>query len=77
MKYSKEMYKQKLIEFFNRHDKSKLSIVNEISERFPEQQEDVFKHLTSIYAKLEGTSEITVSNESLFSVPSSANSGIA
>lgn len=77
MEYSKEMYKQKLTEFFNRHDTSKLSIVDEIAERFPDRQEDVFNHLTAVYSKIEGTDDVTISNDSIFSVPSSANTGIA
>lgn len=77
MEYNKEMYKQKLTEFFNRHDKSKLSIVDEIADRFPKRQADVFNHLTAVYSKLEGTDEVTISNDSIFSVPTSANSGIA
>lgn len=71
------MYKQKLTEFFNRHDTSKLSIVDEITDRFPNRQEEVFNHLTAVYSKLEGTDDVTISNDSIFSVPSSANSGIA
>jgi hypothetical protein len=76
MEYSKEMYKQKLAEFFQRHDKSKLEIVDDIAERFPKRQEDVFKHLTAIYSKIEGTDEVTISNDSIFSIPTSANSGV-
>lgn len=77
MKYSEEMYKQKLNEFFERHDKSKLSIVDDIVEKFPDRQEDVFKHLAATYSKIEGTDEVVISNDSIFSVPPNANTGVA
>tara|TARA_B100000508_G_scaffold55003_3_gene42744 strand:- start:122260 stop:122493 length:234 start_codon:yes stop_codon:yes gene_type:complete len=77
MNYSKEMYKQKLNEFFNRHDQSKLHLVDKIADQFPDQQEEVFKHLTAIYAKKEGTDDVIISEDSIFSVPTGANSGIA
>lgn len=77
MEYSDEMYRQKLREFFERHDKEKLTIVDEIADKFPEKQEAVFKHLTALYAKKEGTDDVVISNDSIFSVPTSANSGIA
>ena len=77
MKYSEDLYRQKLSEFFERHDKEKLSIVDDILEKFPKKQEEVFKHLTALYAKKEGTDDVVVSNSSIFSVPTEANSGIA
>lgn len=76
MEYSEEMYRQKLREFFERHDKEKLTIVDDIAEKFPNDQEAVFKHLTALYSKKEGTDDIVISNDSIFSVPTKANTGV-
>ncbi|MGM0479089.1 MAG: hypothetical protein ACQERC_07675 [Bacteroidota bacterium] len=76
MKYPKDLYEQKLNEFFDRHDPEKKAIAKKIVERFPERQEDVFNHLTAIYAKKEGTDEFIISDDSILSVPTGPNSGV-
>ncbi|MCC5923876.1 MAG: hypothetical protein JJT77_08825 [Crocinitomicaceae bacterium] len=75
MNYPKELFEQKLNEFFDRQDPSKRVIVPEIVEKFLEEQELVFKHLASVYAKKNGVEDITISNSDIFSVPGSAHSG--
>ncbi len=76
MKYPKDLYEQKLNEFFDRHDPEKKSITKEIVARFPERQEEVFNHLTALYAKREGTEEFVITNDSILSVPTDPNSGV-
>ncbi|MEX2484290.1 MAG: hypothetical protein WED10_07020 [Brumimicrobium sp.] len=77
MKYNKELYTQKLHEFFNRHDPTKTGIVDEIVEKFPNRQEEVFNHLTKIYAEKEGVADANISNDTIFSIPPTPNTGIA
>ncbi len=76
MKYPKDLYEQKLNEFFDRHDPEKKAITKEIAARFPERQEAVFNHLTALYAKKEGTDEFIITNDSILSVPTGSNSGV-
>lgn len=75
MNYTKELFTQKLIEFFERHDPLKVQLVDEIVEKFMNQQEAVFKHLTALYADKNDVEIDKVSNDSIFSLPPSANSG--
>lgn len=75
MNYPKELFEQKLNEFFDRQDPTKKGIIPEIVEKFMEEQELVFKHLASVYAKKKGVEDITISNSDIFSVPGSAHSG--
>ena len=75
MDYSKDMFKVKLVEFFNRQDPTKIGIVPELVEKFHDEQELVFKHLAHIYAEKNGVEDITISNDSIFSVPGSKHSG--
>jgi hypothetical protein len=41
MNYTKELFTQKLIEFFERHDPLKVQLVDEIVEKFMNQKEAV------------------------------------
>ncbi|MDX1652477.1 MAG: hypothetical protein R3277_08300 [Brumimicrobium sp.] len=76
MQYSEDMYAQKLREFFERHDPMKIEIVGDIVDKFPNQQETVFKHLTQLYAKKEGVDDITISSDSIMSIPPSPHQGV-
>lgn len=51
MDYNKELFAQKLNEFFERQDPLKKVIVPKIVDKFHDEQENVFKHLSAIYAK--------------------------
>ena len=75
MNYTKELFTQKLMEFFERQDPLKKNIVPEIVDKFMDEQELVFKHLADVYAKKNGVDDITISNESIFSIPGSKHSG--
>lgn len=77
MQYDKELYKQKLNEFFERHDPAKKTIVDKIVEKFPEKQDTVFKYLTALYAKEEGIDDVTISEDTIFKVQMGPNTGIA
>lgn len=77
MNYSKEEFTKKLIEFFERHDPLKVEVVDEVVEKFNDKQEEVFNHLTQLYAEKHGVDEVTVSNKSIFALPRSSNSGFA
>lgn len=77
MHYDEELYKQKLNEFFDRHDPAKKSIVNKIVEKFPDNQEEVFKYLAALYAKKEGVDDVTISEDTIFNVPMGPNTGVA
>ena len=76
MNYNKDMYAQKLREFFERHDPLKIELVDEIVDRFPNQQEKVFSHLTKLYAKKAGIDDISVSKSSIMSIPPAPNQGV-
>lgn len=76
MEYNEELYKQKLNEFFDRHDPAKKSIVDDIVKKFPNRQEVVFKYLTSLYAEKAGVSDITISEDTIFNVPMGPNTGV-
>jgi hypothetical protein len=76
MDYTKDMYAQKLREFFERHDPLKVAIVDDIVDRFPNQQEKVFKHLTKLYAEKAGVDDIHISNDSIMTIPPSPNQGV-
>ena len=73
--FSNEMFEQKLVEFFERQDPEKISIVPEIVEKFSNDQDTVFKHLSKLYAAKNGVLDVKVTNSNIFSVPGSANSG--
>lgn len=75
MDYNKELYAQKLTEFFDRQDPLKKVIVPKIVDKFPNDQEKVFKHLSAIYAEKNGVEDVTISEESIFAVPGTNNSG--
>jgi hypothetical protein len=75
MDYTKDLFTQKLYEFFQRHDPVKQTIVPEIVEKYHENQEIVFKHLTELYAKKHGVEDALISNDSIFSLPPSSHSG--
>lgn len=77
MEYSEEVFKKKLVEFFDRHDPEKANIIPDIVEKFSGEQELVFKHLTNLYAEKHGVDDITITNDSIFSVPGSSHSGYA
>jgi hypothetical protein len=76
MYYSKEMFAQKLREFFERHDPLKIEIVDDIVDRFPNQQEKVFKHLTKLYAEKAGVDDVQISSDSIMTIPTSPNQGV-
>ncbi|PWH87090.1 hypothetical protein [Brumimicrobium oceani] len=76
MNYTPEMYEQKLNEFFDRHDPLNKHLSSEIVSKFPDRQEDVFKHLTAVYAKKEGTLEQAMNQETILSIPPKANTGV-
>jgi hypothetical protein len=63
---SKESFKIKLTEFFERHDPSRVFLVPKIVEKFSDHQGKVFEHLTKLYADKEGRSKI--SDDSILSV---------
>lgn len=57
-------FKRRLIDFFKRHDESKLSIVDEIAEEFEDQEEKAFSILNKIYSgKKSGVSRELASSE--------------
>lgn len=74
MNYTKEQFTKKLIEFFERHDPLKVELVQDIVSRFNDQQEEVFKHLTALYADKNNIEIGKISNDSIFSIPPSSNS---
>lgn len=69
------MYRQKLVEFFNRHDPTKLELVDEIVEKFPDQQQEVFDHLTKVYTN-EDIIKSAVSSQTIFAIPPKQNMGV-
>lgn len=73
MELTKEQFENKLREFFNRHDKSRLGLAHRIAEKFHGHENLVFEHLTRLYAS-EGASN-TVTDDSILSVPMGPNSG--
>lgn len=75
MDYNKELFAQKLTEFFDRQDPLKKVIVPEIVEKFHDEQEKVFKHLSATYAKKNNVEDITISNDTIFAVPGTKHSG--
>lgn len=70
------MYEQKLNEFFDRHDPLNKHLSSKIAEKFPERQEDVFNHLTAVYAKAEGTLEKAMEEDIILTIPPKANTGV-
>jgi hypothetical protein len=56
---SKDLFKIKLTEFFERHDPSKVFLVPKIADKFTDQQDIVFKHLARLYAEKENRSPVT------------------
>lgn len=75
MDYNKELFAQKLNEFFERQDPLKKVIVPKIVDKFHDEQENVFKHLSAIYAKKNGVEDITITDDTIFAVPGSSHSG--
>lgn len=75
MEYSEDLFKQKLTEFFDRHDPTKKHLVPKIAAKYINDQETIFNHLTKTYAEKSGVTEYDISEETLFGVPTSANSG--
>ena len=63
MKRSKAEFEQKLKEFFERHDPSKLEIAHTVAAHFIDHQDEVFEHLSEVYHKKEG---IEVSPDVIF-----------
>jgi hypothetical protein len=63
---SKELFKVKLAEFFERHDPSKVHLAPRIADKFPDQQAEVFRHLNELY--VEKKSDKPVTEKSVFSV---------
>ena len=59
MKRSREEFEQKLEEFFERHDDTKMGMAHTLSHRFVNHQNEVFEHLSELYHKREGLDHIT------------------
>ena len=76
MKYSPEMYIQKLNEVFDRHDPENKYLSEEIAHKFPNQQREVFDHLTAIYANRNGVLEEVMNKETILTIPPKANTGV-
>ena len=76
MEYTKEMFTQKLIEFFNRHDQTKMHLVPQISDKFDNNQEEVFAHLTKVYAEKAGVTDLNIGDSTIMSFFPSAHTGI-
>jgi hypothetical protein len=74
MNYSKELFTQKLIEFFERHDPLKVQLVGDIVNKFNNHQEEVFKHLTTLYAEKNDIDVNKITNTEVFSIPPAQNS---
>ena len=74
MNYSEELFTQKLIEFFERHDPLKVQLVANIVEKFNDQQEEVFKHLTALYAEKNDIDISKITDSEVFSIPPAQNS---
>lgn len=75
MDYNKELFAQKLTEFFDRQDPLKKIIVSEIVNKFHDEQDKVFKHLSAIYAKKNEVEDVTISEITIFAVPGASHSG--
>ena len=76
MKYTPQMYEQKLNEFFDRHDPGNKYLSPKIAQDFPDRQREVFDHLTAVYANREGTLEDVMNKETILSIPPRANTGV-
>ncbi|PKR81664.1 hypothetical protein CW751_03820 [Brumimicrobium salinarum] len=76
MNYTPELYEQKLVEFFERHDESQKHLAPKIATKFPKRQEEVFKHLTAVYAEKEGNLDAVINEESIMAVPPSPHTGV-
>lgn len=76
MKYSPEMYIQKLNEVFERHDPGNKYLSERIANDFPDSQREVFDHLTAIYADRDGTLEDAMNKEIILTIPPKANTGV-
>lgn len=72
MKRTKEEFEQKLKEFFERHDHSKIQIAHEIAEHFINHQDEVFEHLSNLYHEKEG---IDVTEEAIYTTSFGPNYG--
>lgn len=70
------MYKQKLNEMFDRHDPQNKYLSEEIAEKFPDNQKEVFDHLTALYANRDGTLEDVMNKETILTIPPRANTGV-
>jgi hypothetical protein len=63
---SQELFKVKLMEFFERHDPDKIPLVPRIADKFPDKQAEVFRHLNELY--VDSQHDKAVSEKSVFSV---------
>ncbi len=72
MEGSKALFKQKLMEFFERHDPDKVFLVPKIADKFENQEDQVFEHLTKLYAEKECH---LISDDSLLSLIPSPHEG--
>ncbi|HAW19178.1 MAG TPA: hypothetical protein DCX14_03265 [Flavobacteriales bacterium] len=59
MKRTREDFEQKLEEFFERHDDTKMGLAHTLSHRFVNHQNEVFEHLSELYHKREGLEEVS------------------
>ena len=66
MHRTKEEFEKKLREFFDRHDKSKKKLAPAIAEKFYNNQDEIFEHLSEVYHKKE---HIDDSEKTLMSGP--------
>lgn len=72
MHRTKEEFEKKLKEFFERHDLDRVALAHRIAEHFVNHQDEVFEHLTELYAKQNG---IDVTDESIFTTSFGPNDG--
>tara|TARA_B110000046_G_C12925255_1_gene368969 strand:- start:464 stop:649 length:186 start_codon:yes stop_codon:yes gene_type:complete len=48
---TREEFENKLEEFFERHDESKIELAHTISHRYVNHQDEIFEHLSDVYHK--------------------------
>ncbi|MDA7744666.1 hypothetical protein N8911_01060 [bacterium] len=73
MKRTREEFEKKIVEFFQRHDESKIELAHTMSHRFVNHQDEVFEHLSDLYHEKEG---IEVSDDNILSDSILRGSGI-
>ena len=69
---TKEDFEKKLKEFFHRHDPERAILSGQIASHFINHQDEIFEHLTELYAEKAG---IDIHDDALFSVNFGPNYG--